>query len=178
MKGYPLHPDDLQELNDLRGKLRVLRRQNGLTHRAAAAAVGRGHDFVVGLEKAKTDSPALASLQDWAHAVGARVEFELDGFWDVPHTDGRMLSLFKAGQPWGAHEPARMWVVAALRAWRVKNGWDVEHVAPLMGLQAESIVDGESKLPNPMFGRACFYARVLQTLLRLRLFTRDEWLQR
>jgi|SRR5687768_5549675 len=177
-KPYPLHPDDAVELKTLRDRLVQLRLGMGLTPPQVSVQAGRNADFVGRLERytGVRTAPLFSSVQLWASGLNARVELELDDFWLYSHSDPEFLLLFRQSRPFAARHSQRLLLVAMLRRWRMCNRLDLSVVAPLMApMSTTSLSDWESESQDPLLGRAMFYARVLGTRLRLRVFTRQQW---
>lgn len=171
-----LHPDDVDELQRLRGQLRQARIDAGVSGYGLSAQLGRHREFVSHLERGVTLSPFMSTLQVWAAGLGLRVEFGVLGLWMFHQSDHEMLDAYAQSRPWGADEQARRWLVLALRAWRVRRGLDVAVVAPLLSTDGEQVRHWEANAHDPTIGRAMLQARVTGTRVTLRVWSRDEWI--
>ena len=172
---YPIHPDDLGAFEGIRQQLILRRRLLDVSAKELSLRSGRGEGFLYGLENQLRDSPLLSSLQDWAKVLGCRVEFGIENFWLHSHTDREMLTQYTMSRQWGEDVWMRQWLVSALRVWRIKQGMDVEHVAPLMGVSAAGIRDWESQATDPVLKRLMLQARVLGSRLTLQLWQQEDW---
>lgn len=170
---YQLHEDDAMALSELREGLKNRRHALGLTIKDAAARIGRQPEFISLLERGVSHSPKMSSLQVWAGAVDARVEFELDGFWDVEHDDPEMLWLDTMRRPWGKDAEYRLWLIAALRAWRIARGLRMDVVAQGIGMHRNGAYRWEWESTDPVLSRAMATARFLDTRLTMRLVMKE-----
>jgi len=175
-KVYSLHEDDALELQQLRDKLRGLRVAAGLSRAQLSRDSGLSRDSVSSLERGVNPSPLVSTLQSWGRALGVRVEFEVQDLWRFPHGDAQFQAMFRRSRPWAADEAARLFLVAAARQWRVSRGWDVEHVAPLLGQSGDSIRDWEADSNDPLVSRVMAQLRVMGARVQVRTFTREEWI--
>lgn len=174
-QSYVLHPEDADELAGLRQVLKQRRQHLGLKIIDVAARGGRHPEFVSMLERGVSPSPRMASLQVWAGLLDARVEFELDGFWDVEHDDTEMLWLDGMRQPWGKDAEYRLWLVAALRAWRIAKGIHMDIIAQGVGMHRNGAYRWEWESTDPLMARAMTTARLMDTRLRLRLVHKEDF---
>lgn len=174
---YVIDERDAESLRQLREQLKDRRADLGLRVYEVAKRCGRHPEFVSMLERGISASPKLSSLQLWAGGVDARIEFELPGFWDVEHDDPQMLWLDGMREPWGKDSHMRLWLVAALRAWRVVNGVDIGVVAQAIGMHRNGAYRWEWESVDPLFGRVAATARVLGVPLQMRLVWREDWVE-
>jgi len=179
-KVFMLHPDDDRELDALCAGLKQIRVDAGLKDREVSAVAGKHWDFVRRMETRQARAPAASTLQQWAGALYVRLCFEVDGVSGLPVHDPELGRLLREANVWGrgSDAPARLLLVAQLRAWRIWQGRDIEHVAPLLGVSADSARHWENKSNDPLMSRAMFYARLLGTRVRLSVVTREQWAAR
>jgi len=175
-KTYALHEDDVQELQRLRDTLRGLRLDAGLSQVAVERQAGLNGDFISALERGTTTAPLLSTLQAWGRALGVRVEFEVQDLWRFHHHDQQFHAAFRLSRPWDADVQARAFVVAATRQWRIARQLDVEHLAPLLGQAGDTIRVWELQSHDPLVSRVMAQLRVSGTRLRIRTFTREQWI--
>lgn len=171
-----LHPDDVQTLTGIRTQLRQARIDAGVSGYNLSRQLGRNKEFISGLERGVNDSPRMSTLQQWAGSVGLRIEFGVDKLWLFAHMSGEMSALYATSRPWGADAHARLWLVAALRQWRIKVGMDVSVLAPLLDLDADGVRRWEYESVDPLIARAMLQARLTGTSVTMRLFTQQEWI--
>lgn len=172
---FEMHPDDAQEVAKVRAQLRQMRKELKISGYEMSRRLGRARDFVGGLELGVADSPQVSSLQLLASGVDARIEFSLDGFWLFAHTSRNMMSWYALSRPWGSDREQRMWLVAALREWRVKMGLDVAVTAPLIGVVPDGLRNWEDNSQDPVLARAMLQARATGTVLRMQVWRKADW---
>jgi transcriptional regulator with XRE-family HTH domain len=172
---YTIHPDDQAAFQQLREQLVQRRRDLGYTSIGASTKIGRGEQFVYGLEKGLRDSPLLSSLQAWAGGLDCRIEFGLQDFWLYVHRDPEMLMLYRTSRQWGADKLMRLWLISALRQWRIKCGIEAEAAAAQLGVTPGAVRDWENDAGDPVLKRVMLVARTLETRLTMRLWTREQW---
>jgi hypothetical protein len=178
-KTFVLDEVDAAHLQQLRGTLTVLRKEQGKGSAQLSRELGRSDGFISTVERGKSRAPKLSTLQLWGDALGVRVEFEVQGLQFAPHMDPQFLAAFRDSRPWGAHAQARRFVVVALRQWRIQQGLDVEHLVPLMGVaDGDTIRDWENLAQDPLVSRVMMQARMLGTRLSFALFTAEQWASR
>ena len=177
---FVLHPDDDRELDALCARLKQIRVDAGLKDREVSAIAGKHWDFVRRLETRSARAPAASTLQQWAGVLYVRLCFEVDGMSGLPVHDPELGTLLREADVWGGGSdvPARLLLVAQLRAWRISQGRDIEHVAQLLGMSGSSVRHWENKSKDPLMSRAMFYARLLGTRVRLSVVTREQWAAR
>ena len=174
---FTIDDRDVQALAVLREQLMARRKSLRRTINDAAELVGRHGEFVSMLERGVSPSPKLSSLQLWAAGVDARVQFEFDGFYDVEHDDPEMLWLDGMRNRWGADAQMRLWVVAALRAWRIARSIPMDVVAVGMGVHRHGAYRWEWGSTDPLFARVAGTARLLGTQLTMSLILREDWVE-
>lgn len=171
------HEEDVATLGALRDALRELRQARKLSAYRLSANVGRSDEFVSSLERALSYSPKMSSLQLWASGLDVRIEFGLEHFWLVPHAgSSEMLALYAMSRPWGADDHQRLWLVSALKAWRVNRGIDVAELAPGLGTDMDSVWRWEYESTDPFIARAMWQARLTGTRVTFTLWRKDEWI--
>lgn len=172
---YVADPEDLQAYEDVKTALITYRRISGAAAKDLSLAHGRGEQFVYSMEKGLRDSPLLSSIQAWAATLDCRVEFGLENFWLHSHHDAEMATMYLASREWGADAMCRLWLVSALRQWRIKQGVDVEHLAPLLGVTNGAVRDWEAGASDPVLKRVMVHARALGTRLTMQVWPRSKW---
>ena len=172
---YTIDAEDAAVLTQLQQVLKERRLALGLKIKEAAEIAGRHPEFVSMLERGLSPSPKLSSLQMWAGALDVRIDFQLDGFWDLEHDDSEMLWLDKMREPWGKDAEMRLWLIAALRAWRIANGIDMDVVAAGIGMHRNGAFRWEWESTDPLFGRVAATARLMGTVLTMPIVLKEEW---
>jgi len=172
---YMIDAEDAAVLAQLQQALRARRLALGLKIKEAAELAGRHPEFVSMLERGVSPSPKLSSLQMWAGALDVRIDFQLDGFWDLEHDDSEMLWLDKMREPWGKDAEMRLWLIAALRAWRIANGIDMDVVATGIGMHRNGAFRWEWESTDPLFARAAATARFMGTRLTMPIVLKEQW---
>jgi transcriptional regulator with XRE-family HTH domain len=178
-KVFPLHPQDGRELDALCARLKQIRVDADLRSIEVSIIAGEHHDFVRRLESRAARGPAASTLQKWAGALYVRLCFEVDGVPALPVHDPVLLALQRQADVWGSGSDVavRLLLVAQLRQWRMSQGRDIEHVAPLLGVSGEAARHWENKSKDPLMSRAMVYARLLGTQVRVSVVTREQWSQ-
>lgn len=171
-----LHPDDDAAIRDVREQLIKARDDIGISAPKLSARLGRSHDFVRGYEKRTEVAPQLSTMQTIAGGLGLRIEFGVENFWLYPHIDMVMLEQYARSRSWGADLQMRVWLVSALRLWRVRKGLDIAQLAPLLSTDVDTVGRWEDRSTDPLISRAMLQARVTQTRVTMRLYSRDEWI--
>lgn len=172
---YDAHPDDVARLVQFRQKLRAVREGRGISAAQLSRDMGRSVEAASAFERGERASPLVSTLQVWAAALDLRMEFSLEGWTDLGYSDPRTEALFKASRPWDAHDQMRMWLVSALRTWRVAKGIDVVELATLMGAsESKPIRDWEANSRDPMLFRATWQARCMGTAVSWELQDKDR----
>lgn len=170
------HALDVQTMERVREKLRTMREDQDLSYAELGRRMGRHSTFAKVMEQGIAPSPKVSSWQVWAGSLGARIEFGIEDFWLFAHVDIEMAQLYQQSRAWGADAEMRLWLVAALRQWRVKRGLDVEVVGALLQSTGENIREWEAKSRDPFVARAMWQARVTGTAVTMRVFTDvQEW---
>lgn len=170
-----LHPDDELATTAIRQQLRQARKEANESGYGLSAKLGRSKEFITNLERGVNGSPRLSTLQLWAGGLDLRIEFELTGFWMFAHTSGEMTAWYGMSRLWGADKDQRMWLVSALRTWRIRKGLDVEEVAPLMQIDGDTLRRWESESHDPLLARAMLQARVTGTVITMSLWRKEDW---
>lgn len=172
---YDIHPDDVQALDELRAGLKQRRLDLGLMLKEVGPRAGREGEFVSMLERGLAPSPEMASLQLWAGALDARIEFGLDGFWDVEHADPQVHWLQEMRRKWGKDAEMRLWLVAAIRSWRVEHQIPIEVVSEGIRMDRDGAARWEWEATNPLIGRVMVTARLVQTRVTMSLVFKEDW---
>lgn len=172
---YSVDPDDEDALDRVRLDLRALRLERGWTMQQVAALSNRDAASISLLERGVSPSPRMSTLQLWAASLDRRIEFDLEGFWEFDHDDSQMIWLYEMSRPWGQDAHQRLWLIAALRAWRLAKGIDIDVVARPLGMQRNGAFRWEWESVDPLMGRAMTTARLLGTTIVMKLYTRDQW---
>lgn len=171
-----MHESDDAALTQLCARLRQVRLDAKVPAATLSRQLGRNEEFVTQLEVRKNKSPLMSSLQQWAGGLDMRIEFGVDNFWMFPHSDSQMRTYYAMSRGWGADDAMRLWLVSALRWWRIRKGIDVTDVAPDLMTDVESVRRWEYESTDPMMARAMWQARATGTVVTMRLYTRDEWI--
>lgn len=171
------HPEDEYTLAVLREQMRQLREKADVSMSEASRRAGVSHVSAINALEKGYNFPKVSRVQQWANGLGVRVEFSLDGFWRFHHVDLQMLQLYRMSRAWGADEAQRLWLLSALRQWRIKCGLSAEKVAQLLDMSSDALQRWElGPSGDVLLARMMWQARVMGTVLRLRVFTRDEWI--
>lgn len=174
---YDIHPEDVAALEQLRADLKQRRLDLGLMLKDTGPRVGREGEFVSMLERGLAPSPKMASLQLWAAAVDARIEFDLDGFWDIEHADPQVWWLDTMRAPWGKDAEMRLFLVAAIRSWRVEHQIPIEVVSEGIAMDRDGAARWEWEATDPLIGRAMVTARLVQTRVTMSLVFKEDWVE-
>lgn len=172
---YDVHADDVVALDQLRADLKRRRLDLGLMLKDAGPRVGREGEFVSMLERGLARSPVMSSLQLWASAVDARINFDLDGFWDVEHADPQVHWLQEMRRKWGKDAEMRLFLVAAIRSWRVEHQIPIEVVSEGIRMDRDGAARWEWEATDPLIGRAMVTARLVQTRVTMSLVFKEDW---
>lgn len=168
------HPDDVQMLQAFRDRMRQIRRDRGVSGASLSRSLGRSLEAVSHWETSTRKAPLMSTWQTWAGALDLRIEFTLDGWKDLVYFDPRTQSLFEASRPWGADTQMRLWLVAALRTWRVAHGVELATLASLLGMTASGIHQWEMGSTDPYIPRVMWQARHLGTRVMWQLLDQDR----
>jgi transcriptional regulator with XRE-family HTH domain len=171
---YELDPRDHNHWRNLVAELHGYRKQRGWSYEQAGKTIGRSPNFLYEMENMK-GNPVLLNLQQWASMFDMRLEFQLDGFWFYSWNDPELSLLYSMSRPFGAQQMQRLWLVSALKAWRLRRGITSTEAGEAMGMKRIGVVRWESEASNPTLARVMQQARVTGTQLQMRLWLRDEW---
>lgn len=168
---------DRFELTLLRLELQRVREERGETCAQVEDRMGGGYcHFIYHQELGRSPSTKLSTLQRWAGAYDLRLEFQLQGFWLYSWDDAEMLSLYTMSRGFDAHSWQRLWLVAALRALRLRQGVSATEMAGRLGVTRRTTVTWwEVSSTDPFVQRVQQQARVLGSQVRLQLWGRDGW---
>lgn len=173
---YQPHPGDEMALRHVAKELSAVRQSLGLSSYAVAKDVNTTDGWVNRLEKGVYPNPQLSTYQAWAHALGMRLEPSLDRFWLYSWPQSEAQTLFAMSRPWGAHAFVRMWLVSALKQWRLRQGLRHKDVAATMGITESASMCWESTTEDPTMFRLLNQARAVGTQVTWRLYSQDEWI--
>lgn len=173
-QAYVWDVEDGVEWHKVYFKLCDLRKQYGLTHEQAGVLVGKSLAFTKAMENPKT-TPQVGDLQLWARIFGLRVNFDIEGFWlyrwDIPELD----MMFRLSRPFADDMWHRMWLMAALKAFRIRQGVASRDVAVRMGVSRKAVTNWEEESGNPFVARAFAHARACGGRVTIRLFDEQSW---
>lgn len=171
-----MHEADDEALTQICDRLRRIRLDAGIGAAPLSRQLGRNEEFISTLERRKNPSPMTSSLQQWAGGLGYRIEFGVENFWMFPHSDSEMRTWYAMSRAWGADKEMRLWLVSALRWWRIRKGIDVTQVAPQLSTDVDSVRRWEFEATDPMVARMFWQARVTGTRVTMQLYAKDEWI--
>lgn len=174
---YRTNRHDLVTLEVLRDQLVAERRQRGWTHVQAAAQIGRSPNLLYEMENLKSGL-RMSSVQAWASMYDLRVEFQLEDFWNFTWPHDETYILYMMSRPFDAADYQRLWLVAALQAWREKLGVTCMEVSYWLGLKSNAVSEWERKASDPTMLRVMAQARVLDTAVTMKLWKREDWMFR
>lgn len=172
---YEPHPDDEMRLRHVHRELCAVRRSLGVSGYAASKGMNGNDGWVLRLEKNTYPNPQVSTYQMWAQSLGLRLEVGLDNFWLYSWPQSEMQTLYAMSRPWGAHAFARMWLVSALKVWRLRQGLRHKDVAATMGITESASMCWESTTEDPTVFRLLNQARAVGTRVSWRLYAKDEW---
>lgn len=172
---YTLHPHDQDTLAVLRYHLVAARQAEGITQAQGGARIGKSDNFLYEMEGAKS-TPSVAHLQEWAMIFNMRLEIQLEHFWLYTWPDDEVSMMYAMSRPFGRMSWQRMWLMAALQAWRRRQQISTTELGARLGMSRKGVAFWEAKSPDPLMGRAMVQARATGTAVQLRLWSREEWM--
>jgi len=170
----PLLQEDRHTLVALRDRLTAERLSLGLTHAQACQRVGKTANFLYEMENLKSQLK-MDNLQLWASMYGFRLECQVRDFWQFIWPNDELMMMYRMSRPFAEKPMARLWLVAALAAYRERVGLSCMDVGNWLGLTRGAISAWECTTTNPLMVRAMAHARACHTAIDLKLYTREEW---
>lgn len=167
--------EDQVELRNIRTQLTNLRQGSRVSQKQVERRIGI-FNFIKHAEEDRYPYPRLSTLQQWAAAYDLRLEVGLDNFWLHAWSDKEMLALYAMSRRFDAAPMLRLWVVSALRSWRQKVGVDSARLGGMLGITGTAVRTWEYESGDPGVDKVLIRARLLGTRVRVRLWSREDWI--
>lgn len=174
---FSVHAGDRAAIQVLRDQLVAERKRRGWTHVQAAGGVGRSPNLLYEMENLKS-ALKMSSVQTWASMYDLRVEFQLEDFWNFTWPHDETYIMYLMSRPFDAANYQRLWLVAALQAWREKLGITCSEASYWLGLKSNAVSEWERKATDSTLSRLMAQARVINTCVTMKLWRREDWIFR
>lgn len=169
------HELDRLELEELRQALIEQRQERGVLAAHASVGAGLPNNFLCHMERSWNVGMQLSTLQKWAGIYDLRVEFMLDNFWMHAWNEPEMQALYAMSRPFDAAPMLRLWLVSALKCWRIRQGITSTDLAEVLKVTRGGVMRWEADAHDPLVTRCFAQARATGTQLQLRLWRREDW---
>lgn len=174
---YPIHAEDQREVDQVVAVLREKREQLGITKSRMGLIICGNDDYVKRLETGFYGNSRVSLYQKWAAGLGFRLELGLENFWlhSWPAAS-EMCALYAMSRPLDADDMARLWLVEAMRVWRLRHGVGDIQMANVLHVTQGAVQTWEKDAHDPGIRRTFVHARAAGTRVTWTLWKREDWI--
>lgn len=176
---FPVHPDDVKQLLNIRRYLIGFRKTNGWSQPQLSQMISGTNGMVWDLESNLTWQWRLSRLQGWCVPfglrLGARVTFgamEVDKAIHGHPEVAPMWGLSTDGDAWAKWQ--RIYLTSALTVGRKHLGITTTELGSRLGITYKAVLNWESVADDLMLPKVLHHARALGGWIRLRLEEQEE----